>query len=390
MARRIVLAVLAGAAAVAHAQQFRADGADANAYGRRENYPTCSALTYINDARCRVGALSHFDTLFPARAVKAPAASSPLRRAATEPQIAGLQQYLDTRPVSGFLIAKGDTILVERYQYARNDRHRMTSFSMAKSITSLLVGISLDEGRIRSLDDPAEAYVPELKDTEYGRTPIRHLLTMTSGVAFNEWYAVRDSDIYTLAQFTLQQGEGGAVAAVKKFNRRYAPAGQRFSYSSAESTVLGLVVERATGRNMADYAAEMLWQPLGAEADASWNVDVNGQAIGFAYFNAVLRDWARLGLMLAHGGEWNGRRIVPADCLAAATRRSDGLPPPGYGYQFWLQATERPTYSLRGLRGQWLLVDPASKLVLVQTAVRQGGDDAMDLELLAIWRGLLK
>ena len=373
--------------------RFRADGPNADEFGRKEGYPSCKGLAYIDETRCRVGALSRYDTLFPARTNAAPKQPIPLARAAAEPVIryrfAGLDltfdDYLNRHPVTGLLIAKDDTILVERYQYGRTDTDRLTSFSMAKSIVGLLIGIALKEGAIRSLDDPAETYVPGLKDTEYGRTPIKALLLMSSGVAFSEEYSNPSSDIYTLARLTLAQDPVGSLAAVKRFNTRRAAPGVRFSYSSAESLVLGLVLAAATKRTVSDYAAEKLWQPLGAEADATWNIDATGQEITYAYVNAVLRDWARLGLMLANGGSWFGKTIISEDWLAASA--ASAVPAAflvKYGYQIWY-SEDTTRFSLRGLRGQYVLIDPALKLVLVQTAL---SDEPEYGELFALWTAL--
>ena len=199
----IVVSVLASAPGPTAAQtpvgeandagpRFRADGPEADAYGRQEGYPSCTGQIYLRELpamrelRCRVGAFSHFDDLFPSRTLAAPASPSPLGRAATEPSIryrwAGesrtVDQYLNTHHITGFLIAKGDSILVERYQYGRTDKHRLASFSMAKTVIGLLIGIAVEEGAIRSIDDLAEVYVPGLMGTEYGRTPIKALLQM--------------------------------------------------------------------------------------------------------------------------------------------------------------------------------------------------------------------
>jgi CubicO group peptidase (beta-lactamase class C family) len=385
----IVIAVVLSTALPAAAQRFRADGPDADAYGRRDGYPACSALTYVGEPGCRVGALSNFDTLFPARTIEAPPVASPLGRAPVEPPIsyqhdgrrADLDDYLNRQPVTGFLVARGGTILVERYQYARTDRHRLTSFSMAKTITGLLVGLAVHDGAIRSLDDNAQDYAPALRGTEYGRTPLRALLQMASGVAFDENYSNAGGDIYRLASTAL--GQEGSLAALKLFDKRVARPGERFSYSSAETLVLGLVLTGATGRPPGEYASERLWKPLGAEANASWIVDTQGQEITYAYFNAVLRDWARLGLMLAHDGAWAGRQVVPSAWVRDSTRPGVS---PGYGYQVWLNPTKRPTFQLRGLRGQFVFVDPASKTVLVQTALR---DTQGDAELMNLWRSLI-
>jgi CubicO group peptidase (beta-lactamase class C family) len=375
--------------------RFRADGPNADEFGRKEGYPSCKGLAYIDETRCRVGALSRYDTLFPGRTIAAPKQPVQLARAASEPVIRysflgrdlTLEDYLNERPVTGFLIAKDNTILLERYQYGRTDTDRLTSFSMAKSVVALLIGIAVKEGAIRSVDDLAETYVPGLKDTEYGRTPIKALLLMASGVAFSEDYANRSSDIYTLARLTLEQDPAGSLNAVKQFNTRRSPPGARFSYSSAESLVLGLVLAAATKRTVSDYAAENLWQPLGAEADATWIIDATGQEITFAYVNAVLRDWARLGLMLANNGNWQGKAVVPEDWLKASAANALPTDPPlaKYGYQIWY-SEDTSRFSLRGLRGQYVLVDPALKLVLVQTALVGGQQEFV--ELLALWNAL--
>jgi CubicO group peptidase (beta-lactamase class C family) len=376
--------------------RFRPDGAQADALGRDEGYPPCRGLAYVREQRCRVGAFSHFDTLFPSRSINAPRARSHLRRASDEPAIRysyggqelSIDQYLEKYPVTGLLIAKNDSILVERYQYGRTDRNRFTSFSMAKTIVGLLVGIAIQEGAIRSIDDLAEIYVPELKGTEYGRTPVKALLQMASGVAFRETYTDTNSDIAKLAFATLGQERGGGLSAVKRFNKRYAAPGEAFSYSSAESVVLGLVLARAVGRTVSDYASEKLWKPLGAEADASWSIDATGQEITYANFTAVLRDWARLGLMLAHDGEWAGTRIVPRQWLLASTTSTPDSPSPGYGYHVWLIPGPGRSFALRGLRGQFVLVSSQAKLVLVQTAARAGSDPFADQELLSLWSAL--
>jgi CubicO group peptidase (beta-lactamase class C family) len=387
---------------LAQAPRFRADGFDADAYGRREGYPSCKGTEYYRQQRCRVGALSQYDELFPARTIAASGAPTSLKRAAIEPslqysfagQTRDLDRYLDLHPITGFLIARDDTILLERYQYDRTEKHRLTSFSMAKTITAMLLGLAVKEGAIRSIDDAAETYVPGLSGTEYGRSSIKSLPRMSSGVSFREVYTDATSDILTLARLTLGQDRGGSLAALKRFNTRVAQPGERFSYSSAETLVLGLVLSHATRRNVSDFTREKLWQPLGAEADASWTIDGSGHEITFAYYNAVLRDWARLGLLLANDGTWQGKSIIPSDWLQAATtvppsdaplQQADPVHSFAYGYQTWLFPGNRRMFALRGLGGQRILVDPQSKLVLVQTAVRAAQDPSADRELLVLW-----
>lgn len=374
---------------------FRADGPDADRYGQADGYPACAGTAFVREARCRVGAFSRFDTLFPARTLPASARPVVFRRAEREPEVryvfAGeertLAQYVERRPLTGFLVARGDTILVERYQYGRSDRDRLASFSMAKSLVGLLVGIALEEGAIRSLDDRAQDYVPALAGTAYGATPVAALLRMRSGIWFREDYADPASDIHTLARLLLEQDPGGSVAAIRRFDWRRAAPGEYFNYSSADTVVLGLVLAGATGRTLADYASDKLWGPIGSEAAASWIVDATGREIAYAYVNAVLRDWARVGRMLAQGGVVDGRTVVPRSWLDASMAQAGPAESAllRYGFHLWHSADAKRTM-FRGLRGQTLLADPETGLVLVQTAL--ASDDFLDLELAALWTAM--
>jgi len=216
---------------------FAQGGPDAEDYGASKHYPIGDRETCRGSANLAffVGCYSHFDQVYEGRVVRRATTPSPLARAASEPPIRyeyqgqtfGVDDYLARNPTTGLLIARGGTILVERYQYARHDRHRLTSWSMAKTVTAMLVGIAIAEGRIRSVDDPAAVYVPALADTEYGRTSLRHLLQMSSGVLFVEQYAGND-DASRLSANTYRQLGSGGVAAVTQFNVRAAPAGTRF------------------------------------------------------------------------------------------------------------------------------------------------------------------
>jgi len=239
------------------APRFAAGGPNAQEYGANEGYP----VKAISRLRFLVGLYSHYDQLVESRTIRRAASPSRLLRAPTEPALRyeyhaltrSLDDYLAHNPATGLLIARGDTILVERYQYARTDRDRFTSFSMAKTVTAMLVGIAIAENLIRSVDDPAGAYVPALADTEYGHTSLRHLLQMSSGVRFREDYSSGEKDDVTrlFAETVLQGGPGG-VEAVKPYNQRVFPSGMRFSYASVETQVLGLVVRSVVGRPMAN------------------------------------------------------------------------------------------------------------------------------------------
>jgi CubicO group peptidase (beta-lactamase class C family) len=387
--------------------RFNTSGPLAADFGAAEGYPKGTRRTFY-EVGTSVGSHSRLDEIFPSRLVHRAATPSPLARA-PEPRIVWtldgaeltLDDYLARQPATGLLIARGDTILVERYQYARTERDRFTSWSMAKTVTSMLIGVAIAEGYIRSVEDPAAAYLPELAGTEYGRTSLRHLLQMSSGVRFREQYDGGANDISRLVSATYQLRGAGGLSAVTQFNQRIAPPGQRFAYSSAETQVLGLVLRAATGRTLAEYLEAKIWQPMGAEADASWLIDNSGQEAAFCCLNAVLRDFARLGLLLAHDGAWRGRQLIPAAWLIEATTVPAGqpylqpgsvTPTLGYGYQTWIGpvADGRRLFLLWGVRGQRIYVDPRSRLVMVHTAVHTESVDTDALrEADALWAAVV-
>lgn len=385
--------------------RFAAGGPDAEAYGARHEYPIGDRATFARGPFI-VGSFSHLDRVFESRRIRRAVAPSMFTRAPAEPVVrydyAGetftLDDYLGRNPTTGLLVARGDTIFIERYQYARNDGHRLASWSMAKTVTSMLIGIAVSEGRIRSIDDPVALYVSALAGTEYGRTPLQHLLRMSSGVRFVERYSGQD-DLARLLADSIGQASAGGVETVRPFNERVRPGGAMFSYASVETQVLGLVLRQAVGRPVADYLHEKIWEPMGAEADATWLVDRAGQEATWCCLNAVLRDYARFGLVLAHDGRWRGRQIVPEAWMLEATRVQGeqrvrvGLEPgnpefAAYGYQVWLLPGERRMFFLSGLLGQVMFVDPGSRLVMVHTAVRTR-PAYLDAEI-ALWRGVVR
>lgn len=384
---------------------FSDSGPDAELYGAAEGYPIGrrGAAPELNKL---VGSYSHFDEIYPSRRVGRATAPWQFKRA-PEPQVTysfgteklGIADYLKRNPVTGLLIARDDTILYEHYQYARTDQHRFVSQSMAKTLVAMLVGIAVSEGRIKSIDDLVSTYVGGLAGTEYGNTSIRALLNMSSGVEFSEVYDGND-DIARLGRALFVEAPKDPAAIVAQFNTRTAPPGTKFHYASVETEILGLVLRAATGTPVADYLHDRIWDAIGTEADASWAIDGSGQEVAFCCFNATLRDYARLGRLLAHDGAWEGRQLIPRQWLLDATtvRTADGHLAPrvatpffGYGYQVWLLPGEQRRFALLGIRGQVILVDPASKLVMVHTAVRQKPNEPGGLrEPLALWFAVLQ
>ncbi len=308
-----------------------------------------------------------------------------------------VDDYLANQRVTGLLAIKDDTVVLERYGHGRNAASRFLSASMAKSIIGLLVGVALHEGHIRSIDDLAKVYAPELSGNPYGETSIRHLLQMSSGIDFAERYDGRD-DLVALIQGTIgQQSAGGAAVLLSYRERRVAP-GKVFYYSSADTQALGLVLRGATGMPVADYLGTRIWQPMGAQEDASFLIDAAGQEAAFAFMHATLRDFGRLGRLLANGGAAGGKQIIPPAWLQLATDGSQPHMQPfvassyfGYGYHFWTFPGPKRRFALIGVRGQVIFVDPELRLVLVQTAAwKSPGDRAARAELLALWRGLVE
>ena len=379
---------------------FSGSGPDAAEYGAAAGFPVGTQAT-AGQVGTLVGTYSHFGELFPSRAVKRAATPWLFKRAA-EPPISytfksdrfSIEDYLGRNPATGLLIAKDDTILYEHYQYARTDSDRFLSQSMAKTITAMLIGIAVAENKIRSIDDPVSAYVPRLANTEYGGTTLRALLQMSSGVSFTENYDGSD-DIAQLSRDLFTAPGKDPVASVAQFNTRVAPPSTKWHYASSETEILGVVLRAATGEPVADYLRDRIWQPIGTEADASWAIDGTGQEITYCCFNAVLRDYARLGRLLAHDGAWEGKQLIPRQWLLDATTVQPGnawlapgtaTPYFGYGYQTWLFPGEPRRFALLGIRGQIIFVDPASKLVMVHTAVRRKpSDPASNAETVTLW-----
>src|SRR5688572_5758423 len=220
---------------------------------------------------------SRMDEFHAARGVQRAVAPRALKRAAPD---AGLEQlldrFLDAQPNTGLLVLKGDTILAERYQYGRTAGHRLASASVAKTVLGMLVGIAVHEKKISSLDDRASKYLPSLQGHAYGDATIRDLLTMSSGIGSGDSAAPARDDGVRLIGNTLLERTLGGIDSIREFEWREAVAGTRFRYNSADSQVLGLVLQAAVRETLASYLSEKIWKPMGAEAHATWLLDKSG------------------------------------------------------------------------------------------------------------------
>lgn len=235
---------------------------------------------------------------------------------------AGLDAFMAQQGTVALLMVRRGTLVAERY-YNGYDRDSIaTSFSMAKSVVSTLVGIAQAEGRL-SAEDPVTRWLPELDaaDARFAHITLRDLLRMRSGIAFDEGYGSPFSDV---ARFYLT---GDYRREIRGLRIAGAP-NQAYAYSSGDTQLLAMALERAVGQPLARYLQDKLWQPMGAAYDASWSLDSAGSGIarGFCCLNARAVDFARLGEIMLHGGAWNGRQIVPADWVRESTAALAGLP----------------------------------------------------------------
>ncbi|MDB5852558.1 MAG: hypothetical protein JWR22_599 [Herminiimonas sp.] len=387
---------------------------DEERLGKANGYPVGTRQSWFYDEAVRVGSFTHqaeiagiangrVNTLVPSTQ------PIPLAINATVPDYrwsSGHERslttddYLGRQRIMGLLIIKDGVVQVERYQYGRTRDDRFLSNSMAKSIVSLGIGIAHDEGKIKSLDDPADVYAPALAGTLYGATTIRNMLRMASGARFTERYDNADD----LARYGNAVSVSGIKAAAT-VTVRAEPAGTVFNYASAETDMLGAVMQGATGMTLSEYLAPRLWQPIGAASSALWRTDRTGLERASGNFNATLQDYGRLAIVLANDGVRPGdperRQIIPRAYLIEATdaktapeafKPKRATPYYGYGYQFWLFPGDKRRFALLGVYGQMIFVDPELKLVMVQTAANatpRSGDTTLAADADRFWRGVV-
>lgn len=292
---------------------------------------------------------------------------------------------------NAFLVMKDGRIVNETYlNHSGPDTH-FISWSMAKSITSTLIGLAVSDGLIKSIDDPIVQYLPELKQTGYAGVTIRQALQMRSGVAWDERYDFgANSPAQQAFERALVQNQIRYADSARTLGRAHAP-GEVFNYSTVETAVLGWLLERAVKRPIAFYMAERLWEPLGTEADGLWILDGPpgvGREFTGAGFNAVLRDYARFGQMFLDEGRANGKQIVPAAWVRQATVPAAAVSAGqemGYGLQWWTVAGTK-AYTALGLQGQFIYVDPETRSVIVKLSYFPPGDPKAEAESAALLR----
>jgi CubicO group peptidase (beta-lactamase class C family) len=331
-----------------------------------------------------VATFSHAERLQPVRVVQRGESSQPLpKRTKPFPPIHfdveghhfDLYDYLATNRVAGMLVLKDGEIAFEDYELGIGPDTRWISFSMAKSITSTLVGTALVDGSISSLDDTVVRYVPALKGSAYDSVTVRQILTMSSGVRWDETYTDPKSDRRKVLELQIA-GKPGEVMHYMGSLPRAAPPGTVWNYSTGETFVLGAIVAGAAHRSLTDYLSEKIWSQAGMEQDATWWVDgSNGLAWAGSGLEATLRDFGRFALIAANQGRLNGRSIVPEGWFAdAGSPHKIGGKTVDYGYMWWTPSQNIPihvgAFAGVGIFGQYMYINPREHLAIVVLSAR--------------------
>ncbi|MGV3478903.1 MAG: serine hydrolase domain-containing protein [Sphingobium sp.] len=275
--------------------------------------------------------------------------------------------YMAANNVAGLIVVQDGKVRLERYTRGHSRDGRYTSFSVAKSLTSTLVGAAVQDGFIKSIDDPVTRYIPELAGSGYDGVTVRQILTMTSGVRWNEDYTDPNSAVASMYKVPPRPGEDATIAYLRTLPREAAP-GSKWVYKTGETNLIGVLVSKVTGKTLARYAEEKIWRPFGMERDLFWMVDAGGQDIGGCCISVSLRDYARIGAFVLADGMADGKRVVPKGWFAAATnaQASTGRPGFGYGYQWWTNPDG--SFQAQGIFGQLIYIDPARKLVIAMSS----------------------
>lgn len=283
-------------------------------------------------------------------------------------------KYMDTWRTSSFLVVKNNQVVYEHYWDEHHPETVSNSFSAAKTVVSILIGIALEEGHIKSLDEPVRKYIPEFSGKGKEKITIRHLLMMASGL---DWTESGKNPLSENAESYYGWDLRGLVTRQHAIQE----PGKEFIYQSGNSQLLGFIVEKATGKDLATYASEKLWKPMGAESDAFWSLDKkNGDEKAFCCLYSTTRDFARIGKILANHGKWNEKQVIPGNYFDEMVRNpqmktEEGVPNTRYGLHIWTYASNgHPVYYCRGIKGQYIIAIPDEQLIIVRTGHKRTPD----------------
>ncbi|HKU17496.1 MAG TPA: serine hydrolase [Steroidobacteraceae bacterium] len=273
-----------------------------------------------------------------------------------------LAEYLEHNRVAGLLVIQDGTIAYEHYALGHTASSKWTSFSVAKSLTSMLVGAAIKDGYVKDVNDAVTDYLPVLKGTSYQGVTIRQVLQMSSGVGWNEDYTDPKSDVARIGAVAAQ---GGSLGLVKYMGAlpRVAPAGSKFNYNTGETHLAGAIVRAAVGNNLSSYASQKIWSKFAMESNGFWMLaDDYGAEHAGCCMSATLRDYGRIGLLaLRKGVLADGSSILPENWMKDATTPSPSMP--GYGYQWWIIGPGN--YGARGIFGQSIEIYEPQSIVIV-------------------------
>jgi len=292
-----------------------------------------------------------------------------------------VNDYFREQNVAGLLVIKNGAIVYERYGLGNTEHSRWVSFSVSKSVTSMLVGAAIQDGYIESLDEKVTDYLPRLKGSPYAESTIRSILQMSSGVAWNEDYADRNADINQVEWNTLQM-----YRYLNTLSREHAP-GEVFNYNTAETNLVGNLLRAAIGNNLSTYLTDKIWQPFGMEADAYWELtEAGGGEFGGCCINATLRDYGRIGMFALREGQLrDGTRVLPKNWMGEST--SPSKPYAGYGYLWWLNPDK--SYQATGIFGQGIYINRRENVVIALHSARADASKPADWVLQdALFRAL--
>ena len=331
--------------------------------------PTDRNILFWTDAQ-RDKAFRMMDTLAPSSTIAAGDNPRILETGAALPdsfEVAGkplsISEYMEQQRLAGMVILQHGKIRKEEYRREFDKDGRWTSFSVAKSLVSTLVGAAIKDGHIKSIDDPLTAYIPELKGSGYDGVTVLQLLTMTSGVKWNEDYADPKSDVALFNQTKAVDGMDPIIVYMKTLKSEATP-GTRWQYNTGETNLIGVLVAKATGKTLSEYLSEKVWKPYGMGQDAEWLLNEGGKEIGGCCISATVRDYALFGQFAMDGGKIGGTSVVPDGWFEKAGKKQAdiGAPGRGYGYQWWTY--DDGSFAGQGIFGQGIFIDPAQKLVI--------------------------
>lgn len=312
-----------------------------------------------------------------------------------------IDAWIDATDTTGLIVVKENDIIFEKYYRGNTRSSRSISMSVAKSIVSFLVGVAMADGDISSLKDPVDKYAPALKGSGYEGVALKNVLQMSSGIRFYEDYGDLKSDLVRMVVSFTSGSLNDFVATLP--NERQPGTYNR--YVSADTQVLGMVLQGATGKSLTDYTREKLWSHLGAEFDAEWLIDPAGNEMAFGGFNAALRDYARFGrLYLNEGRSFQDKQLVPAAWVRASVtpdaphlmpgRDNPASPfPMGYGYQWWIPENPEGDFLAIGIYGQFIYVHPKYRVVIAKTSAYvdyNNSGDEMEFESVEAFRAIAR